>query len=220
MKLYLIRHGQTDWNLQGRFQGREDIPLNENGIRQAEQCGMALRGETYDAIISSPLLRAKKTAEIIAKYVLLKDVITEQDLIERDFSGVSGLTPQEREVFYAAGKLDRKEPMDQVYRRMISVIHKYYQIYPEGKIIMVSHGASINSVISNLINRGSGTGKVLLKNTCINIIDYHKDRMKLEVFNVTADEYMELVSICTKDETIETAYTDGSSCEGSGTIDL
>ncbi|HCM13527.1 MAG TPA: alpha-ribazole phosphatase, partial [Lachnospiraceae bacterium] len=44
MKLFLIRHGETDWNKQGRFQGREDIPLNETGIKQALNCGQALKG--------------------------------------------------------------------------------------------------------------------------------------------------------------------------------
>lgn len=63
--IYFIRHGETDYNKQKRYQGQLDIPLNENGISQAELARDELAGFVFDEIYSSPLLRAKKTAEII-----------------------------------------------------------------------------------------------------------------------------------------------------------
>ena len=60
MIIYLIRHGETDWNLQGRLQGREDIPLNKTGIQQAIACGKALQTIEFQSIQTSPLLRAKE----------------------------------------------------------------------------------------------------------------------------------------------------------------
>ena len=54
MKICLIRHGETDWNVIGRLQGREDIPLNENGKIQARQCGLSLKSMNWTAIITSP----------------------------------------------------------------------------------------------------------------------------------------------------------------------
>ena len=66
MKLYVMRHGQTDWNVAGKIQGSTDIELNETGIKQAEATKEKLLGENIDVIISSPLKRARKTAEIIA----------------------------------------------------------------------------------------------------------------------------------------------------------
>lgn len=66
MKLFLTRHGQTDWNIAQKIQGRTDIELNATGIRQAENTREKLLDETIDLIISSPLKRTKKTAEIIA----------------------------------------------------------------------------------------------------------------------------------------------------------
>jgi broad specificity phosphatase PhoE len=192
MKIYLIRHGETDWNLQGRFQGREDIPLNENGIKQAELCGNVLKGEHFKAIISSPLIRAKKTAEIIANCNAINQVIIEANITERDFSKVSGMTPKEREAFYASGEVDDKEPFEDLGKRMLSCIHKYAEWFYDDNIIMISHGASINSVLSTLSEGKTGTGKIILKNTCINIVRYEKGQLSLGEYNLTAEEYLRL----------------------------
>ena len=194
MKIYLIRHGQTDWNLQGRFQGREDIALNENGILQAKDCGEAILGESFKAIITSPLSRAKRTAEIIADRisVSVEHIITEEGITERDFSKVSGMTPKEREAFYTSGEKDDKEPWENVCKRMMSCVKKYAEQFYDDNIIMVSHGASINSVLSTLSNGETGTGKILLKNACISIINYDNGTMSLGEFNLTAEEYLAL----------------------------
>ena len=190
MKIYLIRHGQTDWNLQGRFQGREDIMLNETGILQAYECGKALAGEDFKAVITSPLVRARKTAEIIAEVVGAKQFIVDEAITERDFKTISGMTKEERDAFYASGGIDDKEPFEDLCRRMMDGIRKYAEQFYDNNIIMVSHGASINSVVSVLSNGETGTGKLLLKNTCINIINYSKDgQLKLEHINLTAEEY-------------------------------
>lgn len=189
MKIYLIRHGQTDWNLEGRFQGREDIMLNETGIVQAEECGRALAGEAFKAIITSPLARAKKTAEIIAGIIQVKQVIVDEAITERDFKAVSGMTKAEREAFYASGGIDDKEPWEALCSRMMESIMKYARQYYNDNIIMISHGASINSVLSVLSNGETGTGKLLLKNTCINIINYDDGQLSLEEINISAEEY-------------------------------
>jgi uncharacterized phosphatase len=192
MKIYLIRHGQTDWNLQGRFQGREDIALNETGIMQAKYCGEAIKDESFKAIITSPLSRAKRTAEIIAERISVDRIIIEEGITERDFSKVSGMTPKEREIFYASGEKDDKEPWDNLCKRMLTSIKKYAEQFCDDNIIMVSHGASINSVLSTLSNGETGTGKILLKNACINIINYENGTMCLGEYNLSAEEYLAL----------------------------
>lgn len=192
MKIFLVRHGQTDWNIQGRFQGREDIPLNEYGIKQAKECGLALAGENYKAVITSPLSRASKTAEIIADIVSAEELVIEEGITERDFSKVSGMTPAERELFYASGEKDDKEPWDKLCKRMLSCVRKHAENYYGHNIIMVSHGASINAVLCALSDGKTGTGKVILKNTCINIIYYEKGRLCLGEYNLSAEEYLAL----------------------------
>ena len=190
MAIYLIRHGETDWNLQGRFQGREDIALNENGILQAKRCGTALAGEEFKAVITSPLIRARKTGEIIAQILGVSHLIVEEGITERDFSKVSGMTPREREAFYASGEKDDKEPWEHLCDRMFANLRRYGEEFPEDNIIMVSHGASINSVLSVLSEGRTGTGKIILKNTCINIIYYEDGKFRLGEYNLTPEEYL------------------------------
>lgn len=65
MRLYIIRHGETDWNQAGRLQGQTDIPLNENGIRLAQVTGAGMKHIPFDLAITSPLKRARQTAELV-----------------------------------------------------------------------------------------------------------------------------------------------------------
>lgn len=84
MKIWLVRHGQTDLNRARLMQGRTDMPLNENGIRQAEEAAKAVRNISFDAVYASPLGRAVRTASIISGMPEEK-IITDSRLIETDF---------------------------------------------------------------------------------------------------------------------------------------
>ena len=94
MKIYLIRHGETDWNREGRLQGRTDIPLNQHGITQMERIGdyMADGGYRIDKIITSPLQRAGMSAEIIAFRIGYEKsrIIVEPLFTERSFGDAEG----------------------------------------------------------------------------------------------------------------------------------
>lgn len=94
MRLLLTRHGQTDWNVKGKIQGLTDIELNETGIKQAEDTREKLLNENIDVIISSPLKRARKTAEIIAKGRNIP-LLIDPRITERCFGKFEGKTAQE-----------------------------------------------------------------------------------------------------------------------------
>ncbi|MCR5156863.1 MAG: histidine phosphatase family protein [Butyrivibrio sp.] len=84
MKIYITRHGQTDYNKSRMMQGRSDIPLNETGIAQARARRESLGDIRFDAVYSSPLIRAVQTAEIIGN-VKREDIITDERIIEANF---------------------------------------------------------------------------------------------------------------------------------------
>lgn len=88
MKIYIARHGQTDWNNERRAQGRTDIPLNETGIKQAEALRDNIKDIEFTAVYASPLKRAAKTAEIATsgKYKIIYD----ERLVERSFGDYEG----------------------------------------------------------------------------------------------------------------------------------
>ncbi|MGE7057422.1 histidine phosphatase family protein, partial [Paenibacillus glucanolyticus] len=73
----LIRHVITDWNVQDRVQGRSDIPLNAEGRRQAESLAERIKGDSWDVIITSPLIRARETAQIITEFIPTLNILEE-----------------------------------------------------------------------------------------------------------------------------------------------
>lgn len=90
MKLYIIRHGETDWNQTRRMQGRKDVPLNAFGRHLAEETGKALSNVKFDAVYTSPLERAKETAQIVSGGRVA--IICDEKLIEMSFGEYEGLS--------------------------------------------------------------------------------------------------------------------------------
>ena len=195
MNIYLIRHGETDWNLIGKVQGREDIPLNDTGRMQAKKCAIALQDAGIKTIITSPLMRATQTANIISNSIdstASIELIIDDGLIERDFGDMSGMTYDRRKYFDTFGLEETMEPLDILSKRLLDCIYKYAEKYRNQDIVMVSHGAAINSVIMALTEGEKGSGKTRLKNACISILTYVDNELQLGSYNMTADEFMDL----------------------------
>lgn len=189
MRIYLIRHGETDWNKELRLQGREDIPLNECGKKQAYQCGEAMKGLEVDVIVASPLQRAKDTAVIIGERLGIQEIRVEDDLIERDFGEASGLTYQEKNEKYHQAEIPGFEESEVLMERMLRAIHQYAARYPKGHVLMVSHGGSINALISAITNGDMGSGKTRLKNACLSILEVNGQEIQLVDYNLDAEEF-------------------------------
>lgn len=150
MKIYLLRHGVTDWNKIGRIQGHTDIPLNEEGVEQIQTAGEYLRrtGEDIYAIISSPLVRAKKSAEIVADIIAYKkDIIIEPGFMERSFGSGEGLTKAERAEKFKDKAYPGIEPVDELCRRAESAMMKYAGLYFDRTILIVGHGSILKAVM-------------------------------------------------------------------------
>lgn len=191
VKFYFVRHGETDWNLQGRFQGIENIPLNETGLAQAESCGKGFKqcGISFDYIVSSPLDRAKVTAERIAEYVGidLADVQIDKRLIERDFGEISGRKREDREKMFNDGKDYGMEPEVAVIERMQQAMESYSDNGYE-HVVMVTHGASIRALLAKYCEPGSAPTVEVQKNTYVTVIAFDGEKYYMEAYDVAPED--------------------------------
>lgn len=194
MKLYLIRHGETDWNQVHRFQGREDIPLNADGIKQAKLTGNALKNLWIEAVYTSPLQRALRTAQEIAVQTGLQaeDVYPMKELIERDLGPYSGQMVKDKQEYFAVAAgagVSGMEPFDNVLVRMQQAL-VLMERAGFTVVAAVSHGAAINVLLAGLSNHEVGTGKTKLYNGGISVIEGTKaEGFRLVRINVRPEEF-------------------------------
>jgi broad specificity phosphatase PhoE len=152
--ILLARHGESDWNRAKRWQGFADRPLTGRGRDQAEALADRLRNTELDAVYSSDLQRARKTAAIVARS---KDLGVEvvRDLREVDVGSWSGLTHAEAEARFPDGYArwlqggegwDDGETYAQMSRRVIGAILRIAEQHDNGRVLVVAHGGSIRAV--------------------------------------------------------------------------
>src|SRR5919109_2911778 len=151
--LLLVRHGETDWNRDGRWQGHSDRPLNELGQRQASELAESLDG--VDVIYSSDLVRARETAEILGAQLGV-EVRLDRRLRERSFGAWEGMTMDEIEQRFREA-LDRwrtgegfgaddAEPFEEFGARVRSFVEDVLGRHPQETVLVVGHGGSIRVV--------------------------------------------------------------------------
>jgi broad specificity phosphatase PhoE len=151
--LLLVRHGETDWNREGRWQGHSDTHLNEIGRAQAERVAGELDG--VDVVYSSDLARARETAEIIARRLDLP-VRLDPRLRERSFGAWEGLTAAEIEGDFRDAHLrwragggpgaDDAEPFDAFGQRVREALRDILGRHPDETVLVVAHGGSIRVI--------------------------------------------------------------------------
>jgi broad specificity phosphatase PhoE len=138
--LLLVRHGETDWNADGRLQGQTDRPLTDYGRRQAAKLADDLAGEELDAIYASDLSRARETAEIVAERFALP-VLLDPDLREKNWGSWEGLTAVERDRVEFVG-----ESTTQHEERTLRALRRIAGHHPYGRVLVVTHGGSMRRV--------------------------------------------------------------------------
>lgn len=144
--LALVRHGQTDWNLVGRLQGRTDIPLNDTGREQARQVGQRLAGQGWDLVLASPLGRAQETARLIAGETGATPGGPLPELIERAFGPLEGRIMAEVSDEESAAVSHELEPHEAILRRTLPALAGLAARHAGRKVLVVSHGATMRIV--------------------------------------------------------------------------
>ena len=144
MKLYILRHGETDYNNQGRFQGQNDISLNERGKKQAEETKIKLKDIKFDKVFVSPLKRAIETAKIVVPDYNLE---VDNRIIERSFGkleGKKGIQDYEKRIEEFG--IETLEHLEKRVKSFFDSICKKY--IEDEKILVVTHGG-----IAQIINK-------------------------------------------------------------------
>ncbi|MEV4108090.1 histidine phosphatase family protein [Nonomuraea sp. NPDC049695] len=154
-RIVCLRHGQTLWNVEQRFQGHSDIPLDETGVAQAARAASLLASLRPTLIVSSDLQRANDTALALARVVGL-DVAVDKDLRERGGGQWEGLTrdeiaarwPEE----YAAWEAPDGEPVTDVATRVAGAMRRWAaKLDDDGLLVVASHGAALRLGICELL---------------------------------------------------------------------
>jgi broad specificity phosphatase PhoE len=176
-----IRHGETVWNKEERFQGQMDIPLSEAGVEQAKCLADYLKDQSISVIYSSDLKRARQTAELIAA----KRGLTVQatpELRERSAGEWEGLTLSEIKEKYPdwekvrlVGGVYGIEPIEELKKRMLGKVEALVEKHQGEHIYIVAHGMCINAVLHVLTDGEYGTGKTRLHNTSMTQLSYENE---------------------------------------------
>jgi uncharacterized phosphatase len=150
MTYAFIRHGQTDWNIGGRMQGVSDTPLNETGRQQARDAAGLLATESWDAIVSSPLVRARETAQIIADRLGLDLGPAMEEFAEQDWGQGEGMLVADVVATWPDWTPPGKEPDDEVGPRGLRGLERVRAEYGDRNVIIAAHGTLIRYTLAGI----------------------------------------------------------------------
>lgn len=190
-KLFITRHGQTEWNLEGRLQGRKDSKLTELGEKQAKWLGEKLDNERIDVIISSSSGRAFRTAEIIRGDKPI-EIIKSDELMEMhigDWEGqlhseIEEHSPEEQNNLWNFPHLYKScggETYFQVMERVTNEIERIISEHEGRNVLIVAHAIVVKAILTYYENKDIKdfwTGSYM-HSTCLNIIEVKDDRREI-----------------------------------------
>ena len=152
--IFLARHGESDWNVEKRFQGHSDRPLTNRGREQAHALADLVASEEIDAVYTSPLSRARETAEIVAARAGLEPVAL-PELREVDTGSWSGLSRADVEARFPDGFTrwrsggsgwEDGETYEEMAERVIGALRTIAEDHPDGRVLVISHGGPIRAI--------------------------------------------------------------------------
>jgi broad specificity phosphatase PhoE len=183
-KIYLLRHGETEWSLNGRHTGVTDIPLTEKGRMAAQLLRPILARETFGLVLTSPLQRARKTCKLAG---LGERANVERDLMEWNYGEYEGLTTEQIRLTRQGWSVFRDgcpggESPEQVGARADRVLAKVRAA--EGNVALFAHGHILRVLAARWINLSASYGEHFLLDTAtLNVLGYYREAPAFKIWN-------------------------------------
>jgi broad specificity phosphatase PhoE len=184
MSVFLVRHGETAWSLNGRHTGTTDIPLTENGRRLAERLRPALAKEKFARVLVSPMQRARETCDLAG---LGSMAVIDPDLGEWNYGEYEGLTPQQIQQNAPGWLLFRDgcpggETPAQICARVDRVIANVRAI--EGDVALFAHGHVLRVLVARWIGLPAAGGQHFLLDTgTLSVLGYYQEIPAVKIWN-------------------------------------
>jgi probable phosphoglycerate mutase len=187
--LVLLRHGETEWSRSGQHTGRTDIPLTEHGEELAAAAGSLLHGFDFRLVLSSPLQRARRTAELAGLRAEVDD-----DLLEWDYGGYEGRTTKEiREdlghdwTVFEDGVVPGQTPgetVEEVAARASRVLGRVLPVLQEGDACLVGHGHALRILTATFLRQELRFGaQIILDAGSVSVLQFERERPCIRTWN-------------------------------------
>ncbi len=195
-RIFLVRHGETHWNLTRRFQGRTDVPLNQEGKNQARALALTLKDESLSAIYSSPLVRALETARLIKEFHPSTPLFEEEGLTEMDLGEFDGMEAAHWFAHYqdflkawrsTPGRLKMPggESLQEVQIRAVDTLERVAKLYPSGStLLLCSHNFVNRALLCQALGLSLDRFRDVQQDTAtLNILYMQGRRLRAELVN-------------------------------------
>lgn len=150
MKLYVVRHGQTAWNVLKKMQGSIDVPLNDIGKKQAYETKLNLKGRKFDFIFCSPLIRARETAKIINSdrklNIIFDDRLRERNYGEFEGTNKASFNYNDFWAYHKNLKYNKAENVQDFFKRIYDFLDELKANYSNNNILIVCHGGVTKAI--------------------------------------------------------------------------
>lgn len=194
-RVILVRHGETDYNKEDKYQGTLDIPLNETGIKQAELLAESLKDIPIDVFISSQLSRAYLTTKICADKQGKTIAYTDKRFEETDYGDWAGKSKKEiKKLYPKESKMMSEqrwkftpphgESLKQIERRYREALEDAVKKYPGKTIFIGAHSKGNMALLCSVMNIGlKHFHDIAQDNTCVNVLEYKNGKWKVILMN-------------------------------------
>ena len=184
MRLIIIRHGESEWNRIGRYQGQADAPLSELGVRQADALATRLRTEPIDTMFTSPLQRARRTAEAVAQFHPSVAFNIEPALMEIDHGDWQGLMTEDVLARFGDGlqewrqhptraQMPNGESFSNILKRVLDLKERLAREYSERNVLVSTHDVVVKILVADALGMDMDRiNRIWVTNASISVIEY------------------------------------------------